>query len=194
MSLLHQYKCSVLVEAYEVSLLHQYKCSVLIISVGMRAVRYFRQTQSTDIDFAFNLVSVQAKTHVSYMAVPAALRMFMPDTAFSGCILANSYGYGLAISRSVGAISATFTQNADRRTFNRYEKARQIKEAQDSFCEKAISGEHWHELGSFPEELQWEAAVGILRGHVKVHTHCYEAVDFDAFVRVCVVFMTDTRQ
>lgn len=55
----------------------------------------------------------------------------------------------------------------------------------------------------FPEDLQWEALVDILRGKVKVNTvlvmkvvlssqqtllqvqtHCYEAVDFDAFVRV----------
>ncbi|KAF9225904.1 carbohydrate esterase family 9 protein [Gyrodon lividus] len=64
-----------------------------------------------------------------------------------------------------------------------YEYARQIKNKQDEYCSKAIAGE-WKGLGDFPEDLQWEALVDILRGKVKVQTHCYEAVDFDAFVRL----------
>ncbi|KAH7908470.1 hypothetical protein BJ138DRAFT_352435 [Hygrophoropsis aurantiaca] len=64
-----------------------------------------------------------------------------------------------------------------------YDKARQIKDKQDEYCAKALTGE-WQDLGSFPDELQWEALVDILRGKVKVQTHCYEAVDFDAFVRL----------
>ena len=48
-----------------------------------------------------------------------------------------------------------------------YEKARQIKQAQDDFCAKAKKGE-WTGLGDFPEELQWEALVDVLRGRVKV--------------------------
>ncbi|KAH7929866.1 composite domain of metallo-dependent hydrolase [Leucogyrophana mollusca] len=64
-----------------------------------------------------------------------------------------------------------------------YDKARQIKNKQDEYCSKALVGD-WNNLGSFPEELQWEALVDILRGKVKVQTHCYEAVDFDAFVRL----------
>ncbi len=48
-----------------------------------------------------------------------------------------------------------------------YEKARQIKQAQDDFCAKASQGE-WAGLGEFPEELQWEALVDVLRGRVKV--------------------------
>lgn len=40
--------------------------------------------------------------------------------------------------------------------------------------------------GEFPESLQWEALVDVLRGRVKVHTHCYEAVDLDGLVRVCL--------
>ncbi|THH10380.1 hypothetical protein EW145_g1372 [Phellinidium pouzarii] len=37
---------------------------------------------------------------------------------------------------------------------------------------------------TFPEELQWEALIDVLRGKVKVQTHCYEAVDLDNFVRL----------
>ncbi|KAK0497265.1 hypothetical protein EDD18DRAFT_148225 [Armillaria luteobubalina] len=66
---------------------------------------------------------------------------------------------------------------------NGYEKARQIKEKQDDYCAKALSG-NWHGLGAFPEELQWEALVDVLRGRVKVQNHCYEAVDLDGIVRL----------
>ncbi|EGN99897.1 hypothetical protein SERLA73DRAFT_72673 [Serpula lacrymans var. lacrymans S7.3] len=64
-----------------------------------------------------------------------------------------------------------------------YEHARKIKEAQDEYCSKAFSG-GWDGLGDFPEDLQWEALVDVLRGRVKVHAHCYEAVDLDALVRL----------
>ncbi|KAI5115486.1 hypothetical protein M0805_007780 [Coniferiporia weirii] len=64
-----------------------------------------------------------------------------------------------------------------------YNKAKEIKDAQDAFCEKALKGE-WDGQAKFPEELQWEAAVDVLRGKVKVQTHCYEAVDLDNFVRL----------
>ncbi|OCH88874.1 carbohydrate esterase family 9 protein [Obba rivulosa] len=64
-----------------------------------------------------------------------------------------------------------------------YDKARQIKEAQDDYCVKAKAGE-WAGLGKFPEDLQWEALVDVLRGRVKVQTHCYETVDLDDLVRI----------
>ncbi|KAI5114720.1 hypothetical protein M0805_001359, partial [Coniferiporia weirii] len=64
-----------------------------------------------------------------------------------------------------------------------YDKARQIKEKQDSYCEKALASE-WTGLGSFPDDLQWEALVDVLRGRVKVQVHCYEAVDLDDLVRL----------
>ncbi|KAJ7255306.1 carbohydrate esterase family 9 protein [Mycena rebaudengoi] len=48
-----------------------------------------------------------------------------------------------------------------------YNTARQIKEKQDAYCVKA-----------------WEALVDVLRGRVKVHNHCYEAVDIDGMVRL----------
>lgn len=50
----------------------------------------------------------------------------------------------------------------------RYEKARQIKQAQDDYCAKATRGD-WAGLGAYPENLQWEALVDVLRGRVKVN-------------------------
>ncbi|EIM86583.1 composite domain of metallo-dependent hydrolase [Stereum hirsutum FP-91666 SS1] len=66
-----------------------------------------------------------------------------------------------------------------------YDTARKFKKEQDDFCAAAQAG-RWDALEgkSFPENLQWEAMVDILRGKVKVQTHCYEAVDFDNFVRL----------
>ncbi|KAJ8582701.1 composite domain of metallo-dependent hydrolase [Rhizopogon salebrosus TDB-379] len=64
-----------------------------------------------------------------------------------------------------------------------YDTARQLKEQQDAYCTRALEGE-WEGLGEFPDNLQWEALVDVLRGRVKVHTHCYEAVDLDDFVRL----------
>ncbi len=49
-----------------------------------------------------------------------------------------------------------------------YEQARKIKVTQDDYCLKAEAG-LWHELKSpFPESLQWEMLVDVLRGKVKV--------------------------
>ncbi|TFY56157.1 hypothetical protein EVJ58_g7809 [Rhodofomes roseus] len=66
-----------------------------------------------------------------------------------------------------------------------YDHARHIKVAQDDYCAKATAGD-WNAVAeqTFPEDLQWEALVDVLRGRVKVNTHCYEAVDFDDFVRL----------
>ncbi|KAM5543998.1 hypothetical protein V8D89_002615 [Ganoderma adspersum] len=64
-----------------------------------------------------------------------------------------------------------------------YEHARKIKDAQDNFCAKATRGD-WGGLGDYPEDLQWEALVDVLRGRVKVQTHCYETVDLDDLVRI----------
>ncbi|KZT28937.1 carbohydrate esterase family 9 protein [Neolentinus lepideus HHB14362 ss-1] len=64
-----------------------------------------------------------------------------------------------------------------------YNKARQIKEAQDAYCHRALRKD-WAGLGEYPEDIQWEALVATLRGKVKVQTHCYEAVDLDDIVRL----------
>ncbi|KAH0587756.1 hypothetical protein H2248_006514 [Termitomyces sp. 'cryptogamus'] len=65
-----------------------------------------------------------------------------------------------------------------------YDEARKVKLAQDAFCAKAEAG-LWDNIGSdFPESLQWEALVDVLRGRVKISNHCYEAVDLDNIVRL----------
>ncbi|KAJ7766170.1 hypothetical protein B0H16DRAFT_1523248 [Mycena metata] len=64
-----------------------------------------------------------------------------------------------------------------------YNEARKIREAQDDFCGAAGAGK-WDGRSTFPESLQWEALVDVLRGRVKLSVHCYEAVDFDALIRL----------
>jgi len=65
-----------------------------------------------------------------------------------------------------------------------YNEARKIKDKQDDYCAKIEAG-LWNEISSeYPESLQWEALVDVLRGKVKVNNHCYEAVDFDQQIRV----------
>ncbi|CAG8670052.1 6700_t:CDS:2, partial [Acaulospora colombiana] len=64
-----------------------------------------------------------------------------------------------------------------------YEEARKIKKKQDDFCAKVEAG-LWNEVpDEYPESLQWEALVDVLRGRVKINNHCYEAVDFDQQIR-----------
>lgn len=64
-----------------------------------------------------------------------------------------------------------------------YDEARKFKEKQDDYCAKVFTG-RWDGLGDFPQDLRLEALVDVLRGRVKVHVHCYEAVDLDDFVRL----------
>ncbi|KAF9476425.1 hypothetical protein BDN70DRAFT_882471 [Pholiota conissans] len=65
-----------------------------------------------------------------------------------------------------------------------YDEARKIRDAQDAFCAKAEAGA-WNVLeGQYPEDLQWESLVDVLRGRVKLSIHCYEAVDLDGIVRL----------
>jgi hypothetical protein len=40
---------------------------------------------------------------------------------------------------------------------------------QDAYCSKVLVGQ-WGDLGDFPEDLQWEALVDVLRGRVRVST------------------------
>ncbi|KAJ7579295.1 carbohydrate esterase family 9 protein [Mycena floridula] len=64
-----------------------------------------------------------------------------------------------------------------------YNRALQIKNKQDEYCAKAVAGK-WEGLGEYPEDLEWEALVDVLRGRVKLQVHCYEAVDLDDLVRL----------
>ncbi|KAF8590874.1 hypothetical protein K439DRAFT_1627298 [Ramaria rubella] len=64
-----------------------------------------------------------------------------------------------------------------------YNEARLLVHKQDKFCVAASAGQ-WSGLDEFPEDLKWEALADVIRGKVKVHNHCYEAVDFDGIVRL----------
>ncbi|KZV83698.1 hypothetical protein EXIGLDRAFT_728044 [Exidia glandulosa HHB12029] len=64
-----------------------------------------------------------------------------------------------------------------------YAEAAKLREAQDVYCDRAVNHD-WKGLGDFPEDLRLEALVDVLRGRVKVNTHCYEAVDLDNLVRL----------
>ncbi|PCH43667.1 hypothetical protein WOLCODRAFT_153717 [Wolfiporia cocos MD-104 SS10] len=66
-----------------------------------------------------------------------------------------------------------------------YNKARQLKVSQDQYCARAFAGE-WDALAGqpYPEDLQWESLVDVIRGRVKVQVHCYETVDLDDIVRL----------
>lgn len=72
-----------------------------------------------------------------------------------------------------------------------YDRARSLMLAQDAYCDAAAFG-RWADIDGkpFPEDLQWEALVDVVRGRVKgespylcenkgeliqltVHNHCY---------------------
>jgi hypothetical protein len=79
-----------------------------------------------------------------------------------------------------------------------YNEARKIRDAQDTYCTHARAGT-WNAIADqkFPDSLQWEMLVDVLRGRVKVgpscimlpiisnhrtiqiSNHCYEPVDLD---------------
>ncbi|KAH7339931.1 hypothetical protein B0J17DRAFT_570590 [Rhizoctonia solani] len=65
-----------------------------------------------------------------------------------------------------------------------YNSAREVKQKQDEFCHRAEDGTVDWSKESFPEDLQFEALVDVLRGRVKVNIHCYQAVDLDGIVRL----------
>ncbi|EST07165.1 Metal-dependent hydrolase, composite domain protein [Kalmanozyma brasiliensis GHG001] len=70
-----------------------------------------------------------------------------------------------------------------RRTFA---AARSLKLRQDAFCDSARSPRFAPTTlddATFPDDLEHEALVALLRGKVKLNTHCYTQVDFEAFVR-----------
>ena len=53
-------------------------------------------------------------------------------------------------------------------TVHRYDKARRLKEEQDTYCAKVLEGGPTEDLGPFQEDLQYEALIDTLRGKVMV--------------------------
>ncbi|KAK8845279.1 hypothetical protein IAR55_005992 [Kwoniella newhampshirensis] len=60
-----------------------------------------------------------------------------------------------------------------------YTEGKKLKEKQDRWCASPTA-----QTEPFPDDLQWAVLAEAIRGNVKVNTHCYEATDIDAFVRV----------
>ncbi|KAM6496057.1 carbohydrate esterase family 9 protein [Amanita muscaria] len=65
-----------------------------------------------------------------------------------------------------------------------FNQARLVKQQQDAYCAKAEAGLWGSIEARFPESPDWELLVDVLRGKVKISSHCYEAVDLDAMVRL----------
>ncbi|KAF8928307.1 hypothetical protein BGZ58_009745 [Dissophora ornata] len=67
-----------------------------------------------------------------------------------------------------------------------FSKATELKLAQDDWCSAAEDLPKFghHRLDKpFPEDLQYESMVGILREDVRLNIHCYETHDLEAMVR-----------
>lgn len=69
---------------------------------------------------------------------------------------------------------------------DQFAKATELRRAQDDWCHAAEELPKWgrHRLDKpYPEDLQYESLVGILRDEVKLNIHCYETHDLEAMVR-----------
>ncbi|KAF9110782.1 hypothetical protein BGX27_005894 [Mortierella sp. AM989] len=69
---------------------------------------------------------------------------------------------------------------------DQFAKATALKLSQDDWCDAAEDLPHFgrHRLQTaFPENLELESLVGILRDDVKLNIHCYETHDLEAMVR-----------
>lgn len=77
-------------------------------------------------------------------------------------------GYYLGLPSRVSKRMQDCSESSPMMVRGSYNKAREIKIAQDEYCAKALSGD-WNNLApEFPEDYQWEALVDVLRGRVKV--------------------------
>ncbi|EON98044.1 putative carbohydrate esterase family 9 protein [Phaeoacremonium minimum UCRPA7] len=70
-------------------------------------------------------------------------------------------------------------------------RAKELLEKQDAWCEAAVGMSSEGEkrafieaMGSFPVELKLDSTVGMLRGRVALHNHCYEPEDFETMLRI----------
>lgn len=69
-------------------------------------------------------------------------------------------------------------------------RAKELMDKQDAWCEAARGSSPEEkarllaEKGWFPEELELDSTVGMLRGQVAMHNHCYEPEDFETMLRI----------
>ncbi|KAJ3180590.1 hypothetical protein HDU85_003994 [Gaertneriomyces sp. JEL0708] len=72
-----------------------------------------------------------------------------------------------------------------------FEAARDLLQQQDDWCTAAEAAENkygkdaarFFVSGRFPEEQKYESLVALLRGDVRLNTHCYETYDLEMMVR-----------
>jgi imidazolonepropionase-like amidohydrolase len=63
------------------------------------------------------------------------------------------------------------------------EQARDYVQDQDEWCAAADSVGAENMARYLPQELEWESLGAVLRGQVRVNTHCYTIPDLESFVR-----------
>lgn len=69
-------------------------------------------------------------------------------------------------------------------------RAKELMDKQDAWCAAARGPSSTQESRllarkeGFPEELELESTVGMLRGKVAMHNHCYEPEDFETMLRI----------
>ncbi|TPX07186.1 uncharacterized protein E0L32_010889 [Thyridium curvatum] len=62
-----------------------------------------------------------------------------------------------------------------------FERASKLRREQDDWCQ-AASVDLNSVRSYLPYKIEWEALIGVLRGQVHVHVHCYTIPDLEAFV------------
>ncbi|KAF2737746.1 amidohydrolase [Polyplosphaeria fusca] len=63
------------------------------------------------------------------------------------------------------------------------EQARDYVQSQDAWCAAADKHGVENTQSYLPQQLQWESLGAVLRGQVRINTHCYTIPDLEAFVR-----------
>lgn len=66
---------------------------------------------------------------------------------------------------------------------HRFDEARTLMQKQNQWCERAEAGAKYVAGESFPSDLELETVVGVLRGDVKIHNHCYKTYDLEMQIR-----------
>ncbi|CAG8803355.1 9629_t:CDS:10 [Gigaspora margarita] len=70
-----------------------------------------------------------------------------------------------------------------------FAKAQALKQKQDDWCNAAAKSSNREQLSSyFPEDLELESLVALLRGDVKLNIHCHEAYDTETMIRISSEF------
>ncbi|KAJ7068447.1 hypothetical protein C8F01DRAFT_1118223 [Mycena amicta] len=65
-----------------------------------------------------------------------------------------------------------------------YAEARHLMTLQENYCAEAEARPRSESMKAFPEDIRLDILVDVLRGKVKVSSHCQGAVDIDALVRL----------